>query len=128
MIEIGSFIKMQRTKQKMTLGELADGIVSVSYISKIENLKTEAISNIIQLLCNGLGIELESNMEEVIREKCEEWYGMLFYNHTEEELQELYEKIQRLLDRNLSENMVLFEIHKIRYYLTLDDIPAALDQ
>ncbi|MBN6205314.1 helix-turn-helix domain-containing protein [Ralstonia pickettii] len=128
MIEIGSFIKLQRTKQKMTLGELAEGIVSVSYLSKIENLKTDASPHIIQLLCNRLGIELNNNMEDVIREKCEEWYSMLFYNHNVEEIIEGYENIQLLLDRNLSDNMVLFEIHKIRYYLILGESQAALNQ
>lgn len=128
MIEIGSFIKLQRTKQKMTLGELAEGIVSVSYLSKIENLKTDASPHIIQLLCNRLGIELNNNMEDVIREKCEEWYSMLFYNHNVEEIIEGYENIQLLLDRNLSDNMVLFEIHKIRYFLILGESQAALNQ
>ncbi|WP_405099591.1 helix-turn-helix domain-containing protein [Oceanobacillus sp. FSL H7-0719] len=128
MIDIGSFIKLQRTKQKMTLGELADGIVSVSYLSKIENLKTDASPNIIQLLCNRLGIELNNNLEDVIKEKCEEWYSMLFYNQDVEMIIEGYENIQLLLDRNLSENMVLFEIHKIRYFLILGDSQSALNQ
>ncbi len=128
MIEIGSFIKLQRTKQKMTLSELADGIVSVSYLSKIENLKTDASPHIIHLLCNRLGIELNNDMEDVIKEKCEEWYSMLFYNNNVEEIIESYENIQLLLDRNLSSNMVLFEIHKIRYYLILGESQAALDQ
>lgn len=128
MIDIGSFIKLQRTKQKMTLGELADGIVSVSYLSKIENLKTDASPNIIQLLCNRLGIELNNNLEDVIKEKCEEWYSMLFYNQDVKMIIEGYENIQLLLDRNLSENMVLFEIHKIRYFLILGDSQSALNQ
>lgn len=128
MIEVGSFIKLQRTKQKKTLGELANGIVSVSYLSKIENLKTDASPNIIELLCNRLGIELDNNLEELISEKCEEWYKMLFYNHSQEEIIDAFENIQLLLDRNLSENMLLFEIHKIRYYLILGETQYALNQ
>src|SRR5690625_1157291 len=128
MIEIGSFIKMQRTKQKMTLGELAEGIVSVSYLSKIENLKTEASTHIIQLLCNRLGIELGQTMDDVIEEKCEEWFSMLFYNRQQDEITEAYKELQELMDTNLSGSMLLFEIHKIRYYLLLDKNNKALDQ
>lgn len=128
MIEIGSFIKMQRTKQKMTLGELAEGIVSVSYLSKIENLKTEASPHIIQLLCNRLGIELDRNMDDVIQEKCEDWFSMLFINQDKKEIIQTYEELQELLDTNLSDRMILFEIHKIRYYLILEKHQFALDQ
>ncbi|MHA6252588.1 helix-turn-helix domain-containing protein [Oceanobacillus sp. CAU 1775] len=128
MIETGSFIKLQRTKQKMTLGELAEGIVSVSYLSKIENLKTEPSPNIIELLCNRLGIELHTDMEDVIKEKCEEWYQMLSSNHEKGELIETYQEIQDLLDRNISESMLLFEIYKIRYYLILGEKKEALKQ
>lgn len=128
MIETGSFIKLQRTKQKMTLGELAEGIVSVSYLSKIENLKTEPSPNIIELLCNRLGIELHSDMEEVIKEKCEEWYQMVFYNQDKEAIIETYKEIQDLLDRNISESMLLFEIYKVRYYLILGEVQEALKQ
>ena len=75
-IEIGSFIKLQRTKREMTLKDLAEGIVSVSYLSKIENLKTQASYDIIQLLCNRLGIQLDHLDETTIKEKCEQWYSM----------------------------------------------------
>ncbi|MCM3739416.1 helix-turn-helix domain-containing protein [Oceanobacillus luteolus] len=128
MIEIGSFIKMQRTKQKMTLGELAEGIVSVSYLSKIENLKTEASPHIIQLLCNRLGIELDRNMDDVIEEKCEKWFVMLLDKQDGNEIKELYNELQELLDSNLSDRVLLFEIHKIRYFLYLDEEKLALDQ
>lgn len=127
-MEIGSFIKMQRTKQKMTLSELADGIVSVSYLSKIENLKTEASPQIIQLLCNRLGIELDKSMDEVIEKKCNEWFEMLLHKEEESKIVEAYEELQELLDSNLSNTILLFEIHKIRYYLVLGKNDLALEQ
>ncbi|MFS0752656.1 helix-turn-helix domain-containing protein [Oceanobacillus sp. 1P07AA] len=128
MIEIGSFIKLQRNKQEMTLGELSDGIVSVSYLSKIENQKTQASPEIIQMLCNRLGIEVDNSQEDLIRQRCEDWYAMLFEDQDKKEIVETYNELQELMDKNLSESLMMFEIHKIRYYLVLGDYDIALQK
>ncbi|WP_342770091.1 helix-turn-helix domain-containing protein [Oceanobacillus chungangensis] len=124
-MEIGSFIKLQRTKQEKTLGELAEGVVSISYLSKIENSKTQASPEIIKLLCNRLGIQIDNREEELIKEKLNDWFSMLFEVNNKEEIIKAYEEIQEILDRNLSENLLLFEIHKIRYYLILGEYDEA---
>ncbi|WP_339229368.1 helix-turn-helix domain-containing protein [Oceanobacillus sp. FSL K6-2867] len=126
MIDIGSFIKLQRTKQEMTLNELSEGIVSVSYLSKIENQKTQASPDIIQLLCNRLGIEIDNSQEELIKEKCNKWYSMLFEVNNKEEIITTYEEIQEMLDKNLSNSLLMFEIHKVRYCLILGNFNEAL--
>lgn len=126
MIEIGSFIKLQRTKQEMTLGELSEGIVSVSYLSKIENLKTQASPDIIQMLCNRLGIEIDNSQEEAIKEKCNQWYSMLFEVNDKQDIIDTYEEIQQMMDKNLSDSLLMFEIHKIRYFLILGEFSNAL--
>ncbi|MFC4023330.1 helix-turn-helix domain-containing protein [Oceanobacillus longus] len=126
LIEIGSFIKLQRAKQEMTLGELSEGIVSVSYLSKIENQKTQASPETIQLLCNRLGIEVDNSQEEAIKEKCKQWYGMLFEVNNKEEIIATYKEIQAMMDKNLSDSLMMFEIHKIRYFLILGDFDEAL--
>ncbi|WP_068676883.1 helix-turn-helix domain-containing protein [Oceanobacillus sp. Castelsardo] len=125
MIEIGSFIKLQRTKKGMTLGELADGIVSVSYLSKIENLKTQASPEIIQLLCNKLGIKVDNSKELVIEEKCNQWFSMLFAVNDKEDIIATYKELQELMDTNISESLLMFEIHKIRYYLLIGETSQA---
>ncbi|NWO14895.1 helix-turn-helix domain-containing protein [Virgibacillus sp.] len=38
MLDIGSIIKLQRTKRNMTQEELSAGIVSLSYLSKITSI------------------------------------------------------------------------------------------
>lgn len=125
-IEIGSFIKLQRTKREMTLKDLAEGIVSVSYLSKIENLKTQASYDIIQLLCNRLGIQLDHLDETTIKEKCEQWYSMLYDSIDKQEIRGKYEELQDIMDRNLSESLIMFEIHKIRYYLLIGEFDKSL--
>ncbi|MFD1350530.1 helix-turn-helix domain-containing protein [Oceanobacillus caeni] len=128
MIEIGSFIKLQRTKKGMTLGELADGIVSVSYLSKIENLKTQASPEIIQLLCNKLGINVDKSKEPIIKEKCDQWFSMLFEVNDKEDIIATYKELQELMDTNISDYILLFEIHKIRYYLLIGETSQAYNK
>src|SRR5690625_954229 len=103
LIEVGSLIKLQRTKQNMTQGDLAKGIVSLSYLSKIENLKTEASPEITQALCTRLGIKIDNSLNTTIQEKCKEWYGMLFAANDKKEIIAKYEEIQKLMDDNLND-------------------------
>ncbi|NBJ69954.1 MULTISPECIES: helix-turn-helix transcriptional regulator [Clostridia] len=126
MVDIGSIIKLQRTKRNMTQGELSEGIVSLSYLSKIENKKTKASPEIIQLLCNRLEIELTDTTDVQIAEKCQEWYGMLFDHFDKQEMVTKYEELENLMDRSINDQTLMFEIHKIRYYCVLRDFVNAL--
>ncbi|GAB3043038.1 helix-turn-helix domain-containing protein [Virgibacillus ainsalahensis] len=128
MLEIGSFIKLQRTKKEMTQGELAKGIVSLSYLSKIENKKTDASPEIIQLLCTRLGIQLNNELDTHIQEKCKQWYNMLYEVNDKDEIIATYNEIQELMDGNLTENLLMFEIHKIRYHIILRKFDKALNK
>lgn len=126
LIDIGPFIKLQRTKRQMTQGELSEGIVSLSYLSKIENKKTKASPEIIQLLCKRLGIEFAEETNSHIEEKCQQWYEMLFDHCDKHEMKARYEELQSLMDQSINENFIMFEIHKIRYYTVLSEMNQAL--
>lgn len=128
MLEIGSIIKMQRNKQKMTLSDLAEGLISISYLSKIENLKTEPSSHIIEKLCKRLGIEVNHAMDDVIEVKLKKWFKMLLNKHDKNEVNKRYEELDELLNANLSDSILLFELYKIRYYLYISDKHAAINQ
>lgn len=127
-MEIGSFIKLQRVKKGMTQEELADGIVSMSYLSKIENLRTEASPEVVSMLCTRLGIELNSEKDITIKEKCEQWFNMLFIVNDKEMIIEKFNELNELLSLVRSDSMMLFEIHKIRYFLVLGQYDNALEQ
>jgi HTH-type transcriptional regulator, quorum sensing regulator NprR len=125
LIEMGPFIKLQRTKRNMTQEELAEGIVSLSYLSKIENQKTKASPQIIQLLCDRLGIELMDKADSQIEEKCKEWYDLLFDRYDKQLITANYEELQQMMDRSINNHLIMFEIHKIRYYVVLRDFEKA---
>ncbi|WP_077324471.1 helix-turn-helix domain-containing protein [Virgibacillus siamensis] len=127
-MEIGPYIKLHRIQQEMTQAELADGIVSYAYLSKIENQKTEASPNVISLLCTRLGIQFTNETDETIKEKCQEWYAMLFDTNDKEKIKNAYEELNKLIYESQSENLIMFEIHKIRYFLVIDEVDEALKQ
>lgn len=127
-MEIGPYIKMQRIKQEMTQEELAEGIVSMSYLSKIENQKTEATPEVIRLLCERLGIKTSNDRDATISERCQEWFDLLFEVNNKEVIIQKYHELQDLLKKVRSDNLILFEIHCIRYYLVLGEYEKALDQ
>ncbi|WP_152656689.1 helix-turn-helix domain-containing protein [Oceanobacillus sp. CFH 90083] len=120
MIAIGTYIKIQRTKQKMTLGELSEGIVSLSYLSKIENQKTEPNEDIIKKLCHRLRITIDQSQDEKIGELCKNWYEILDESSDKEDMEQAYREIQTLMDKNYSNHLIMFEIHKIKYFLLID--------
>lgn len=127
-MEIGSFIKLQRVKKGMTQEELAEGIVSMSYLSKIENLRAEASPEVVSMLCTRLGIDLDGDQTITIKEKCEEWFNMLFDASDKNEMIDKYNELNELLAVVRSDSLMLFEIHKIRYFLILGEYDNALEQ
>src|SRR5699024_2997227 len=128
MMEIGSYIKLQRVQQGMTQDELARGIVSMSYLSKIENQRAEASPDVISLLCTRLGIEIDNEKDITIKDKCEEWYSMLFEVNDKEEIKKRFEELNELLQTVNSNNYIMFEIHKVRYFLVMGEYDNALEQ
>ncbi|HEX6594094.1 MAG TPA: helix-turn-helix domain-containing protein [Bacillota bacterium] len=127
-MEVGSYIKLQRVKQGMTQEELASGIVSMSYLSKIENQRTDASPEVINLLCTRLGIEIDNEKDVTIKEKCEQWYNMLFEVNDRDEIVSGYNQLKQWMDTVSSNNFMMFEIHKVRYYLVLGKFSEALQQ
>lgn len=126
MRDIGYTIKLHRTKRNLTQEELSEGIVSLSYLSKIENQKARANPEIIQALCNRLGIELTNISDLQIEEQCKKWYDMLYDHFDKQEIMTRYKELQKVMDRSINNQTIMFEIHKIRYYIILRDFQKAL--
>ncbi|PAD21359.1 helix-turn-helix domain-containing protein [Terribacillus saccharophilus] len=127
-MEIGPLIKLHRIKQNMTQEDLAAGIVSESYLSKIENQKTDASPEVIALLCERLGIQLNAENEDMIKEKAEEWFALLYDAHSREERDAKFNEVEKMFQSSNSDYEILFEIHKIRYYLVNNEIDKAKEQ
>ncbi len=76
-MNIGEKLYYYRNKIGLTQEQLAHGICSVSYLSKIENNKCDASPEVLELLVGKLGIPLEEESQEKLAEinrLLEEWF------------------------------------------------------
>lgn len=114
---IGSKIKYFRMKKNMTLEELAEGIVSISYLSKIERNGVDSNAKIIKMLCDRLGIHPESIADSEVERLAWKWFKQLLnedlfaahhtYMHIENQM-------EKLIDAKLN---WLVEIHELYYFI-----------
>ncbi|RIW37241.1 XRE family transcriptional regulator [Bacillus salacetis] len=124
---IGSKIRYHRMKKKLTQEELATGILSVSYLSKIENNQTTASSEVIELLCKRLGIALLQENDAELEKAFSHWNKALLRND-HKEAKRLYDQVSNHVvhidDVNLLNS---YHILTIRYHILLKDYEKPKD-
>ena len=127
MNELAKRIKHYRVKAEITQKELSKGIISVSYLSKIENGVAQPPIEILELLCRRLNIEVAQviDQETKLKDLCITWFKFLFYNDRENFINN-YELIEESLYLITDSNLVtLIEIHKLRYYILMNEYENA---
>ena len=66
---VGSALRRARTEQSRTLRDVArDARVSLGYLSEVERGQKEASSELLNSICEALGLTLGSLMSDVTRE------------------------------------------------------------
>ncbi len=121
---------MYRKNKGMTQGELANGIVSVSYLSKIETGQIIASEEVIVLLTNKLGIVLDDFSEEHHTKACRNWFHqfLLIPSETTNTIMDTNE-IRNIEKETKNKDLkTLINIHFINYYLIKKEISAAEKQ
>jgi len=137
----GKIIKYYREKYQMTQEQLGKGICSGTHISKIERLQTEYAPEIITLLSERLGINIEQEDMKLknIKKRLDHWHEVIIMQLFEEmdlinfelEQEELIQisnyinqykllRIRYLLMRNLVDeaNELINEMKKIKHKLS----------
>ncbi|MEN2766657.1 helix-turn-helix transcriptional regulator [Ornithinibacillus xuwenensis] len=120
-IDVGQAIKINRLRLNMTQSDLAKGIISVSYLSKIENGTAEPPHEVLELLSERLqlnplepGIQIDHNT--VIR-----WFHHLLRSNVDESIR-IYNKLRHNLTNAIDKKLLsLIEIHKLHYYILIND-------
>ncbi|BAC14553.1 transcriptional activator [Oceanobacillus iheyensis HTE831] len=121
MVHFGYMLKFYRQEQKMTQSELADGIISISYLSKIENKYVDPPEEIKELLCKKLKINNSQLQQIPVLDLCQRWFQALFLRNINTSVI-LYRQLsshKQLI--TIQEMNHLFEIHKLRFYLIQND-------
>ncbi|MBH9964760.1 helix-turn-helix domain-containing protein [[Bacillus] enclensis] len=123
-MNIGSKIRFHRQKKNLTQEELSKGIISVSYLSKLENNQVFPSEEIIQLLCERLGVSSLQNDEQELNKLLEKWNRSLLWKDLEA-AESYHDEIKKLLNEtdDLTAQL-LYKILFIRYQLIHSDLAS----
>lgn len=118
---LGKRIKLFRLRAGLTQAQLAEGIVSVSYLSKIENKDVTPSRDVINLISNRLNIPQDKIKGENILAVAKEWFESILDGNKTESVN-LYNALQKEeeLYFHISRSN-LFEIHKLGFNILIDN-------
>ncbi|SIS62693.1 helix-turn-helix transcriptional regulator [Salimicrobium flavidum] len=123
-MEIGTRLRFIRKKKNMTLAELAEGIISVSYLSKIEKNANIPDQEVISLLFDKLDTPAPKQLDSSTLEYLEEWYKRMVEKDTER-MNVMFEELSGVISGNEVEPYIRFEIYSVKYYLMRGEIDQA---
>lgn len=127
-IGIGKMVKWFREKMNLTQSELAEGIISVSYLSRIENGLTEPSKQILELLSKKLNIDSFSDENDKITKLCKQWFRTLLTGRIEE-AKNLYIQVNEYKDYISQSNLNnILELHRLQYFIITDNTKSAEEQ
>ncbi|WP_171038113.1 helix-turn-helix domain-containing protein [Aquibacillus sediminis] len=127
----GSLIKYHRQEKGVTQKQLAKGICSISYLSKIENETTVPSEEILTLLSQRLNICQESiktfEFDPKLKQKMYKWYDYIKRKNREES-NLLYEEITKSMSNNYnSELKTIYKLFSFRYFIYLNKLDQATE-
>jgi HTH-type transcriptional regulator, quorum sensing regulator NprR len=124
---IGSKIRFHRLKRNLTQEDLSKGIISVSYLSKLENNQVTPSNDIINLLCDRLGVNNLLDTTDHLNKLLEKWNHALLWNKTED-AKSINEVVKKDLDQ--TDDLIPHLFYKIlcfRVLLIKGNLQDALD-
>ncbi|WP_096270087.1 helix-turn-helix domain-containing protein [Paucisalibacillus globulus] len=124
-IDLGQAIKINRLRANMTQADLANGIISVSYLSKIENGSAEPPNEVIELLGEKLKLNTDYSEDDITDQSIIQWFKHLLHYEVDDSVI-LYNKIKSNIS-NVFDNQLLslIEIHKLYYYVLINNFTEA---
>ncbi|BAD77124.1 hypothetical protein GK2839 [Geobacillus kaustophilus HTA426] len=125
-MKLGDRLKFARLMKGLTQEETAEGIISVSYLSKIENNQVIPSQEVLEWLFRRLDIRPGGN--ETMPSWFEwvmSWYKAMT-NRDVPAARELYETVKERCEQSGdAEAMIYFQLMRIRYWLLLGDKKGA---
>ena len=118
-MDIGSKIKFYRLQRNMKQEELAKGIISVSYLSKIENNLTAPSNEVLKLLCDRLDVNVFMEEDKALKKDIMDWYKCMetsAYETSKKKYEELLLKTKILSN---TETYIYFLLFEVRYFLMI---------
>lgn len=114
----GKIIKFYREKYQMTQEQLGKGICSGTHISKIERLHTEYSPEIITLLSERLGINIEKELIKLnnIKSRLNHWHDVIVMQLLEE-MDLINHELEQEDLIQISDYINLYKLLRVRYLL-----------
>ncbi|TFB13667.1 XRE family transcriptional regulator [Filobacillus milosensis] len=129
-MHIGTLIKLHRLQKGISQKALADGIISVSYLSRIENLQIEPHKDVYELLLDKLNVDLHhGDNEKHVINLLNQWEECLL-NNDREQSKEMYCELSKKINDNDAYLKVAFLINQIRFFIItnkLEEVPALIE-
>lgn len=127
-MEYGKVLRFHRVKQGLTQNQLADGIISPAYLSKIENDQTVPAFEVLEMLYERLGLDFhDSSYSHPSKEKLKEWYEAIVFKNKQEAQQLKDELLQQKDMLNNHHMYIYFELFHIRHLLLEDNLQKAYE-
>ncbi|MBT2583379.1 helix-turn-helix transcriptional regulator [Planococcus sp. ISL-109] len=129
-MNIGSVIKYYRLKHNLTQSQLADGICSVSHLSKIESNTYTPHEDTYEALLSKMGVQLKKELEH--QKRLEQQLGRFIdcsLHYDLDNLQSMYQELAKVDSYLQSTDLVTqYELYKFRYYLHAKQYDKAKEQ
>lgn len=129
-MNIGSVIKYYRLKHNLTQSQLADGICSVSHLSKIESNTYTPHEETYEALLSKMGVQLKKELEH--QKRLEQQLGRFIDCSLHYDLDNLHKTYEQLVqeDDYLQSTQLVnqYELYKFRYFLLVKKMDEAAEQ
>ncbi|WP_231572573.1 helix-turn-helix transcriptional regulator [Halobacillus sp. BBL2006] len=127
-MEYGKVLRFHRVKQGLTQNQLADGIISPAYLSKIENDQTVPAFEVLELLYERLGLDFhDSSYNHPSKEKLKEWYEAIVFKQADDAQRLKEELLQQKETLDNHHLYIFFELFRIRHLLLENEIDGAYE-
>jgi HTH-type transcriptional regulator, quorum sensing regulator NprR len=115
----GKIIKFYREKYQLTQEKLGKGICSDTHLSKIERLQTAYADEIITLLCERLGINMDQELNKLtnIKKRISLWQDVMIMQ-LKDEINQIHNELEQEELIQISEYINWYNLLRARYLLT----------
>lgn len=124
----GKIIKFYRKKKKLTQQQLGNGICSATHLSKIERMQTKYAPEIITLLSQRLGINMNKKVKQLsqIKKRILEWQDSIVMQ-LEDEMDKIHSELEQEELIQISEHIHLYKLLQVRNLLIQNKTHQAYD-
>lgn len=123
----GKIIKFYRMKSNLTQEQLGKDICSVTHISKIERGMTEHSQEIITLLADNLGIDLQKELDQLksIEKHLQLWQESIIMHH-EVQADKIKAELEKIPLIEISDYKLQYQLILARHFILKEDSKDAL--